>query len=109
VIAEAGAPYATHSVSRPDGEVVPTIRALIALAGQSAGVEKLGKFDPSRTTFLFLHGDADDCLPYRCTDMLMRAAPADAHKQKVILPGDHHGVQSALPILQSYIPKLLIK
>jgi dienelactone hydrolase len=84
----------------------PLISALITLAGQSAGIDKLATFTPGVQSFLFLHGDDDDCLPTRCLDALYSYAPKGSNKQRVVLPGDHHGVQSAMPILQAYLQKL---
>jgi dienelactone hydrolase len=110
VIAQAGEPYASQlmDAALPMGGTskVPVIRALIFLAGQSAGVDALTRYS-NQTAFLMLHGDADDCLPTRCADGIYSRIPRNATKQIVILPNNHHGVQDAFPILDTYIPKLI--
>lgn len=143
VIVQAGEPYAQRTMQTKQA---PLIRALITLAGQSAGIQNISRYDAKKTAFLFvrrtssqsynstclialacycllllhflislcllvcrwfqLHGDADDCLSARCADSLMAYAPTGADKQKVILPNNHHGVQSAEPILTKFLTRL---
>jgi len=80
VIAESGEPYARPRVETvlPTGgsATLPRIRALIFLAGQSAGVEALAKYDPTVTAFLVSHWSV---AVRRCIGQQLRQLSTYAH------------------------------
>ena len=107
VIVEAASKYRDTQVTRDDGRTVPAIRGIVTLAGDAAGVEGLASFHPDHTSFLFVHGSQDSCVPPSCVAAMQRLVPAGSDVTVIELPNDNHGLPSAMPVLTQWIQRIV--
>uniref|UniRef100_A0A914Y216 Alpha/beta hydrolase n=1 Tax=Panagrolaimus superbus TaxID=310955 RepID=A0A914Y216_9BILA len=62
------------------------VKAVATLATQSAGIEPIQGVKDCAS--LFIHGNADSCLPMRCSEYTFKLAP---DPKKLMIVSDHHG------------------
>jgi pimeloyl-ACP methyl ester carboxylesterase len=70
----------------------PLVKGVITIASQTAETGEIVNLPP--TPLLLLHGTADQCLPFRCSQQLYKQYGGGA-KELELLEGDNHGLTIA--------------
>ncbi|CAF1030743.1 unnamed protein product, partial [Didymodactylos carnosus] len=72
------------------GSMRDVVRGIATVASQTAGTDSVSHLGQQGKACLFIHGKGDQCLSYRCSEQLYRAAGHP--KELVLFDNDNHGV-----------------
>jgi hypothetical protein len=87
------------------GALRPEVCAVVALSSQIYGADLVDKVAPR--PLLLVHGDADQILPDRCSELLYNWAGDP--KKLVVFPGAGHGLRECQDEVQGLLEEWLVE